>query len=394
MRQSQSDFHPRVQMALLNTTIAEQGTTLPNEVLGASTGRPNQTFSTTQSPVLAGQRLEVAEPIWPPKEEERRIRDDEGDDAIRRLVIGDREQIWVRWHEVPNFNGSGPRDRHYMLNRQTGEVRFGDALNGLIPPALAGNIRMASYRTGGGISGNKPVFAIKQLKTAVPYVSKVVNWLPADGGGDAETKAALLDRGPRMLRHGNRAVALEDFEDLAMLASEEVARAKCIPLYDLETDLDARFRKPGTVSVIIVPRSADPMPKPGTQLLASARNFLLAAAQATVNVVMVGPEYVAVDVDTEIVVDDPDIATTVELGVTLAIVGFLHPVTGNSDGLGWDFGRMPQKSELYKVIGDVDGVSHARNLQLSLRPFREGAEKTSRSLACCGKLNIFTTLRG
>jgi hypothetical protein len=393
MRQGRPDFRPRLQMALINTTLAEQGTTILNENLGVSNGRPCQMFTTIQSPVLAGQQLEVAEPVAPPQEEEQHILDDEGDDAIRKTVTGDTEQYWVRWHEVPNFNGSGPRDRHYMLNRQTGEVHFGDAVNGLIPPAFPGNIHLAKYRTGGGQQGNKHVFAISQLKSAIPYVSKAANWVPADGGGDAETIEALIDRGPRTLRHRNRAVTREDFEDLALDATGEVARARCIPLYDLEADPDTRTRKPGVISVIIAPRSTGTTPQPGTQLLAATRDYLRSSAQSTVDIVTVGPDYIAVDISVAIVVDDPSVAQSVELNVTRAMSGFLHPITGNSDGKGWDFGRMPQKSEIFKVIEDIDGVNHARNLVLTLRPLRAGTGQTSRSLACCGKLNIVTTLQ-
>ena len=58
----------------------------------------------------------------------------------------------------------------------------------------------------------------------------------AAGGAAAELLAALLEREPRKLRHRGRAVTLEDYEDLAKLASPDVARAKCVPLYDLETN--------------------------------------------------------------------------------------------------------------------------------------------------------------
>ena len=54
------------------------------------------------------------------------------------------------------------------------------------------------------------------------------NLEPARGGVDAETLASLRQRGPRAIRHHDRAVTIEDYEDLAMLASPEVARAKCV----------------------------------------------------------------------------------------------------------------------------------------------------------------------
>ena len=52
--------------------------------------------------------------------------------------------VLVRWHEVPDFYASGPRDRHYVLDRFTGQVRFGDGVNGLVPPIGIGNVRLCA----------------------------------------------------------------------------------------------------------------------------------------------------------------------------------------------------------------------------------------------------------
>ena len=53
---------------------------------------------------------------------------------------------------------------------------------------------------------------------------------------------------------------------------------------------------------------------------------------------------------------------------------------------------MPQKSELYRVLEEIDGVSHVRSLQLKPRPLRTGVEKTERFLTCCGKHRISIVL--
>ena len=45
--------------------------------------------------------------------------------------------------------------------------------------------------------GNRPVGAITDLKSAVPYVDEVVNLEPAAGGADAEPLGVARERGPR-----------------------------------------------------------------------------------------------------------------------------------------------------------------------------------------------------
>ncbi len=391
MRQSDPAFDPSIRRMLLNTTMAQEGATIVAEVLGTSNGRPAQRFRTTQSPVLDGQQLEIREPGVPPSQEQAVIKAEEGNDAIGAMErSAGREEVWVRWHEVCNFYGSKPRDRHYVIDHLRGEVLFGDGENGQIPPPLANNIRLRSYRTGGGVAGNKPALAAKQLKSAVPYIDKVVNWEAADGGADAESAPAILQRGPRSLRHGHRAVTREDFEDLARLASSEIARARCVPLFDLASDPDARQRQPGTVSVIVVPHSTDAQPTPSTEVCDRVREYLEQYSPPALNLVLVGPEYVELDVEATLAVNDVDQANEVELAATLALQRYLHPVTGGPAGTGWSFGRMPQKSDLYAVLEGIAGLSHVRQLQLTCRPCRPGAETTGRFLICRGKqrLNI------
>jgi hypothetical protein len=389
MRQSSPDFDPSIGRVLLNTTTAREGSTVLGEVLGASNGQPGQRFLTTQSPVLNGQQLEIREPILPPVHEQAKIKSEEGEDAIGVVErFGGREEVWVRWHEVINFYGSGPRDRHYVVDRLRGEVLFGDGENGQVPPPLPNNIRLRSYRTGGGAAGNKPALAIKQMKTAVPYIDKVVNWKAADGGADGETESAIVERGSRTLRHGHRAVTKEDFQDLARLASFEVARARCVPLFDLEQDPDTNQRRPGTVSLIVVPKSAEGAPMPSSELCERVREFLDKSALPLLKLVVVGPEYVEADVEAVLAVEDIDRANEVELATILVLQRYLHPLTGGPAGTGWGFGRMPQKSDLYRVLEEIDGVSHVRSLQLTPRPLRTGVEKTERFLICCGKHRI------
>jgi predicted phage baseplate assembly protein len=365
-----------------------------NEVLGTSNGQPKQTFKTTRAPVLEGQKLEVREQIMPSVEECRNVMAEEGDDAIQPITVlaGKGDEFWVRWHEVANFYHSRSRDRHYILNRATGEITFGDGTHGMIPPFLPGNIRLASYRTGGGVIGNKLALTIKQLKSAVPYIKSAMNWEAADGGADEESVAALLERGPTQIRHGGRAVTTQDFEDLARRVSPEVARAMCVPLYDLVADSAMQNRKLGVVSVIVVPQSAEPKPFPSSDLLLRVQSALRSSVPPAADVRVLGPEYVAADVDVSIAVTDPDTVGDVKLAVTLAINHYLHPVNGGLDESGWEFGRLPQKSELFSLIEGIPGVHHVIGLKLDIAGGRTATSERNRFLSCAGRVGVSAVL--
>ena len=117
---------------LLNTTMATQSLTLRNEPLGSSDGSENQRFHTTRTPILLGPQLQVREPEVLSADEAVTITREEGTDAIAILndAAGRPLEIWVRWHETPDFYGSSPRDRHYVLDHLTGDTPFGDGRMG------------------------------------------------------------------------------------------------------------------------------------------------------------------------------------------------------------------------------------------------------------------------
>jgi hypothetical protein len=369
---------PSLRRVSLNTTMAIQATTLTNEVLGSSDGNTEQRFRANHAPVLPGQALEVLEAEMPTAAEADEIRRSEGQDAIRSLeAAGPRGAVWVRWHEVPDFYASEPRHRHYVLDRLAGMVRFGDGQNGLVPPRGVGNIRLARYRAGGGARGNVPPGAVSQLKTTVPYVDRVTNWEPAQDGADAEPLAALRARAPRQLRHGFRAVTRDDYEDLALLAHPEVARAKCVPLWDRsqrslfdpsqdsQRSVQEKHAKPGHVTVLIVPRSAAAEPRPSIELVRRVRDYLDLHRLPGVKLHVVGPEYLEIGVTAEIIPISPEAATFLQSAVEEALARFLHPLRGGPAGAGWPFGRNASTAALYKAIYAVPGVAQARTLKIA-----------------------------
>ncbi len=384
---------PRLGRVLFNTTTALQAVTVRNEILGSSDGSENQSFRTIRTPLLAGERLEVRERELPATAEQALIHQASGDDAITLTedAGGQRPEIWVRWLPVADFYGSGPRDRHYVIDPLSGEIRFGNGRAGLIPPVGTGNVRMAYYRTGGGGVGNRPANTIVQLTTTLPYVDRVSNPEPALGGTEAETLDSLRQRAPRALRHRHRAVSIEDYQDLAMLASPAVARARCVPLHDLASDPDTRRSWPGTVSVIVVPRTGDAKPLPSLTLLDEVRHYLDQRRIATADLVVVGPDYVRVDVAVEVALVAIEGGSAVKRSVEQALARFLHPVTGGLDRNGWDFGRKPHSSDLYALLEAVPGVDHLRSLQVVENEERPGVLASGRFLVYSGTHDIRLT---
>ncbi|MFL6415131.1 MAG: putative baseplate assembly protein [Bryobacteraceae bacterium] len=397
-----SEYEPWLSRILLNTVMATQAVTMPAEVLGSSNGSAGQRFVTTRSPVLEGQRLEVREPIMPPPEETEDIFEEEGPDAIRKSDDLDvrPNDVWVRWHEVANFRASVSTDRHYVIDRATGQVLFGDGENGRIPSAGSRNIRIAPYRVGGGSVGNRKPDTITQLKTTIAYVNKVTNFEPASGGADAESERALLSRAPKQIRHRGRAVTAQDLEDLAMLASPQVARARCVPMQNSSRLADPKLRKPGIATVIIAPLSGrtgvagvvSGAPQPDRELFERVKDYLDARRPLESDLVIMGPEYLPIQLEIGVTITADVMPSDVESAVSRRIVEFLDPITGKRDGSGWQFGEEPSRADLFALAEEVPGVDHVRELRITRIESRPDLYASGQYLICAAEPQVVATL--
>jgi len=380
----------RIQRVALNTVPAAQVTTLQNELLGASNGTPSQRFKSARAPIVGLVHLEVREPDMPTGADLASVHREEGETAIRvgRSAGAQAQEVWVRWHAVADLGSSGPSARHYRLDRITGEIGFGDGVNGLIPPAGGNNIWLRMYQTGGGMPGNRPPNAITQLRTAAPSVAGVSNLEPSIGGQDVETWSSVSMRGPRWLRHRSRAVTPEDYEDLAREASADVARAKCYGACDLARDASAQGLAPGVVSLIVVPYTGDPKPQPGLQLLRRVREFLDGCKAAPADLVVLAPEFLHVCVQAEIVPEPGLDASELGSACQNALNRYLHPLTGGEHGQGWLFGETPSEAALHTMLATVSGVDYVSSMHVRVVEDRPGLITARTFLVCSGEHRV------
>jgi hypothetical protein len=344
-----------------NTTWAFQAETIKDEFLGSSDGEPDQTFSFFKFPVLEGEEIRVREVLS--DEEKQKIVESLGEDAIyeEKDETGKVTETWVLWKEVPDFFDSKPTDRHYSLDRATGELQFGDLINGMLPPAGDDNIKAFSYQAGGGAPGNVKAGEIKTLKSAVAGVDKVSNPVAADGGADTATVEQMLEIGPAKISHRNRAVTVEDFEWLAKEASRKVVKVRCLPNTN-----NKKHTAIGWVTVIIVPDSLEDQPKPSLELKRKVQKHLEACCANTLtsveHIFVDGPSYVEIGVSVDVFVTSIDVVSEVEREVRKKLKAFFHPLTGGAEEKGWDFGRDVAASDIYVLLEEIKGVDHVENL--------------------------------
>ncbi|MFO0749652.1 MAG: putative baseplate assembly protein [Myxococcota bacterium] len=345
------DEPPRCNRVMLNAVHAQNVTTFGDTLLGASAGTPNQFFHFPRGPVLDGEVVVIREQDMPSPAELEELGQLWGTDKLAE-PDADFGGFWIRWQSVDSLYDKGPRDRCYIKDIVSGELRFGDGVRGMIPPKGDKNVRARMYRVGGGQLGNVPALSISQLVKPIAFVTEVSNPYPAAGGADMETVEEAKTRAPHMLKARNRAVTVDDFEWLAREASNSVARVKCLPSTSRE----------GEVTVIVVPRSsgADEMtekPVPTVELLKRVRQYLNQRRLVSTVVNVVRPSYVECSLRIEIVASQRGGASDkIKKSIEKEIRRFLHPLKGWRGGKGWPFGRSLLKVDLYQVVESVDGV--------------------------------------
>jgi hypothetical protein len=192
---------------------ASQGETFTDDPIALSTGDADQVFITTREDVI---------------------------ESTGQLFVDEAASgSFVEYPIVADFLSSGPNSRHATLEFDVdgfGIFTTGDGVAGKLPPVNA-PIRL-DYRSGAAVDGNVGPDTItvnrgsSALAAAITNPRGATGWREAEGASP-EGLEQLKISGPASLRIKQRAVSLQDYEDLAVSfvaanGSSPVARAKAI----------------------------------------------------------------------------------------------------------------------------------------------------------------------
>jgi predicted phage baseplate assembly protein len=330
----------------INAALARQRSHVTREIVARGTGEPDQTFRLANTPVLPETlTLEVDGEPW------RRV--DDLIDAGPEVQIGEAQRAPV---------GYGPAGRAvvkaYTVDRESGEGRFGDGLHGARPPA--GSVVEASYDHGGGRDGVVAAGAVSK-GPALPPGIKVSNPIPT-WGGDEPTSVGEAERTiPRFLRHRDRAVSVEDYQDVvAATPGVDMGRVEVLPLFHPQAP---DIRSPGVVTVMVIPKhdAAHPdTPTPDRSFLDLVCEHLDPRRLLTTEVHVRGPDYVPVWVSIGFdTLPGRDLAV-VRKAVEERVRRFLSALEGGVLETGWPLSTNVERLELWAVAtreGDVAKVN-------------------------------------
>jgi len=306
-----------------------------------------------------------------------------------RLYTQEKSQ-WHAWELREDFFASTRRDPHAVLDPMSGLVTFGSGEHGRVPPyhkksstdpsgclifATMDATRAQEGKLGAGLINtlvdsprNRALLSSRGAdpngwSTLQLQLTKITNPLPSSNGASAETLRLAAARADALVETTERAVLLEDCERLA-LATPGTRVARVTAIANLHPEFPC-YKAPGMISVIVLPYLPQGRPTPTTGLIQAVSAFLRSHRVIGTRVEVVGPTYLEVAVQATVCSKQGADKTALQSNVVRALNDFFDPLIGGPDQTGWPFGRSVYRSEVLKILSEVDSVDYVTSLQLT-----------------------------
>jgi hypothetical protein len=349
----------------INTVSITQRAHVINELLPDGTGAPDQIVVLSRKPVI-------------PKSV--------------RLTVSPLADETKSWTEIDDLLSAGPEvqvpalrqppgvaplpplpSEVYVVDAESGQIKFGDGLRGKRPPAGA-KLRV-SYDYGVGSAGNVAAGSINS-SPALPAGIKVTNPVRTWGGTEAETVLDGEKQIARYLQHRDRLVSAVDFETITMRTpGVDIGRVEVLPAFNPELVPNEAGDAPGAVTLMLIPRN-DPKqpdaPVADAIFLNTICRYLDPRRLVTTELYLRGPVYKPIWISVGLNIVAGVATAEVREAVKRALLNFLAPVqssSGLTDSLtslttptyastqkGWPLSKAVTARELMAVASRVSGV--------------------------------------
>jgi hypothetical protein len=333
---------------------ATQGQTEIDELVGSSSGEPNQVFD-----------LVLPHMILAPV----------GIDSVTSVAVSGSP-----WTRVENFIASKPTDEHFVIeltsNDDTGQIKFGDGTRGKIPAPGASNIR-ATYRHGANENGNVGAGTVTKDRTSLNFVNTITNPRQASGwsaaeGSTAQSLELAKQLGPAVARLKGVAVSADDLIPLTLRYVDDQGASPFSRAVAVEESFG-----PNTVELVVLAKGSGLATTEQLEDLALFFNGDKNAIPPIPSRFAANQEVTATNCPKRAI----DVVAKVKAtGVTEeqienALISILNPESRATDGSWeWQFGEAVERSridhEIHKVSNSIVGVeliSPAANIFLQPR---------------------------
>jgi hypothetical protein len=272
---------------------------------------------------------------------------------------------WERWPATDTLRDLGPDDRLVEIDSDQQVVRFGNGINGKVPP-LGAQIRHRTYaltRASGGKMRPGLTWRVDG-QGAVLWKNRAA----FSGGEDAWDAARLSLEARRRARRP--AVSVDDAairSELLALPGFALARVEILPRYDPALP---REQLPGHRTVVVVPeimRSRDLTPEEARRYLDELRARLALSRIAGERQHVVLARCVPVRVHARLLVEPGAPAEKVKAAAKAVLAAQLAPLPpqGQASDRGWPLGRTLSTGRLEALLAGLDQVVAVTALELA-----------------------------
>ncbi len=260
--------------------------------------------------------------------------------------LGNMRNFFVRWNEVQNFDYSKPGDRHYVLDRMSNTLKFGNGVNVRIPQAnrMEPTLKV-SVSCCNGEEANLPKDTVTSPGGRITFIGSITNPAEIAGGSNIERYESALKRGSGIFSSKNRMVSYLDFEREAISNFSQIHSTKCVSGMDFEG-----VAADNEITMVVLTKEYKKGTKAFEGIAEKLREKLLTNNEYVLNKVnIVEPVFVKLEANIWISTDDYEHIFDIQNNFLRELNDFIDPING-CYGNGWEIGRLPAPHQLRLIM--------------------------------------------
>lgn len=379
------------------TVTARTWRAIENEELGVSDGSPNQIFPLKHGPVL----LDFVN-----KREEYEIVPGSKWEYNPNPEIHVNGQPWELKQSLRTEESKGSNKKHVMVDDFENVVRFGDGEFGAIPTAGT-KLVCTRYQILEGpealIKAGTIQYVLNEPEIVWLKSGETLSIDPVEGNEDAEGGTnffgkdnieELFSKGLKNYRKTYRLITSEDFENILLQDFNELqgdirenafnelggsSTDSTIKLCRAVTMMNRRpsiasglEERPGHVTILAIPEfEENPTPPYVTQdkidlndpLKGKILRFLEKRKLITTHLHLIPATLKELTIKIAVVIDKERVLSEMEDTIKSRIHVFMSILEGYFNHEGWPLGKDLYKSQLYRLVEDIEGVDHVSYLE-------------------------------
>lgn len=275
---------------------------------------------------------------------------------------GNVKQFFYKWTEVSSFDKSQRGDRHYVLDRLSSKIYFGDGVHAAIPSVTEGTAIRVLARSCNGSEANIGANTIEGSIGMLDFIGEINNPFPAFGGSSTETVNSAMNRAANVIGSRNRIVTIADYKNEILSYSENINKVECV----VGETVEGR-RKEGVISIILLMRDFGLGTHSFDRIVPGLRSHLEECVEMTAcsdSIEIVEPIGVSISVDIWMnkMKDENDYEIQAELIEDLN--EFFSPVSDESH-VGWEIGKLPSRTQIMMRLNSLKTGAFIRRLVIT-----------------------------